>query len=126
MAYASAPFTVIPNAANKLMALPPPYNNMVIKEITLDIIKPGTNDARGTGHANSTHKGANFTVSNSTTRKSAYTNNYCVYIQEFNGSAWVDKVLGNVDLSTPGEMLFSFPTYRDSNYFIMGVARGEI
>jgi len=124
MSYAEAPFTVTPNAATKMVALPEPYDMMDIKGISLTVIKTGSNDAVGFGYANSDHSIASFTVSNSTTRKSDYNNTSCVYIQEYNGSSWVDKVVGTVSFGE-GEMTFSFSSY-DANYYMQGTARGEV
>lgn len=126
MTYAAAPFTFTPTMSVEGVALPAPYDYMDIKDIEIDIIKTGSNDSRGRGYANSDHQIANYSVSNATTRKSGYSTTNCIYIQEYNGSSWVDKVVGTVDLSVAGEMTFSFPTYRDSSYHIQGIARGEI
>lgn len=125
MAYASTPFTLTPNASTKQISLASGYEYLNIKDIELTIIKTGSNDCIGTGRANTSYQNANFISNNGTARKSDYTNSSCVYIQEYNGSTWVTKVLGTANLSVQGEITFSFTNY-DANYYIQGIARGEI
>lgn len=127
MAQATALFTLNPTSSVEGVALSPPYDNMAIDEIELDIIKVGAYDISGRGYSNGTHQTANYNANSSTSRKSGYSVTKCAYVQEFNGSTWNDKIVGTSDISVPGEITFSFTSYdTTSTYYIQGRARGTI
>ena len=126
MTYASKIFTLQPNTTTVPISLPAPYDEMDIKDIELFMVKSGSNDAICKGFADSAGgQVSEYAVSNSTGRKSGYSIAKSIYIQELNGSSWEDKVVGTADLSTPGEIWFTFTTF-DANYYIIGIARGEV
>lgn len=125
MAYASKIFTTQANDGVLPLSFDPPYNNLVIKDLQLTIVKSGSNDVVGHGYVDLNNQVSDYSVSNGTTRKSGYSLNKAVYVQEFNGTTWVDKVVGTADISTAGEIWITLTSY-DANYYIIGIARGDI
>ena len=125
MALASAPFQFTPNQATKAIALPVAWEDMDIKQITLSMTKPGANKIRCIGFSNGTNNGSDYTYDDGANVGSNYTTTYCLYAKEYSGGAWVTKVAGTADLSTAGEIWFTFTNY-DSSYNVNGIAIGDI
>lgn len=67
---------------------------------------------------------SDYSVSNGTTRKSGYSLNKAIYVQEFNGTTWVDKNIGTVEFGS-GEFYITLTTH-DQNYKAIGIVRGSI
>jgi hypothetical protein len=125
MAYTSKIFTTQIDSEVIPLSFSSPYDDMVIKDLDITIIKSGSNDVVGRGYVDLNSQVAEYSANNGTTRKSGYSLTKAVYIQEFNGTTWADKVVGTADISTTGEIWFTFTLY-DANYYMIGVARGDI
>lgn len=124
MSLITKPFSIVPNAATKTVVFSSPYDTMDIKGIQLSIVKPGAYKIVGNGYSNGSSHACNYLFDNGTNVSANYSDTKCVQVKEYSGGTWVTKVEGTADLSTAGEITFSF-TYYDSTYKITGIAIAE-